>query len=298
MNDFYQTSSDLSNYAFMMMPEMLFKNKKLKPIDTLLFTVLQNRVRLSAKNNWLDEDGRVFIVYSDIELEEMTGTSRQTWRRSKERLVKEGLIKMVEDKSSRIRTNYRIYVKKLVDPRMEERKWQQATQESNKAKETITQETTPEQKPKQIKTQPVDPDQLKAFKERLESLKGEQLSQVELKHLKTVLALYGSNPELIEHALELISKEDKKKQNIFYLKGILAKWKYRGLVTVAQVITNEQAIAAYKKRQQEAESRYQSNVPEWSSMNEPGGYVNPSTPEELENMQRRAKELLAQLDKL
>lgn len=109
------------------------------------------------------------------------------------------------------------------------------------------------------------------------------------------MSLYGSNPELIEHALELISTEEKKKQNVFYLKGILTKWKYRGLVTVAQVITNEQAIVAYKKRQQEAEIRRTiSNVPDWHDPN----YKNTTSPEEKEFMQKRVQELLAKLDNI
>lgn len=293
MKDFYQTPTDLSQYAFLMLPEILLKNKNLKPIDTVLFAMLQNRVRLSAKNNWLDEKGRIFIIFSDTELEEETGTSRQTWRRAKERLVKEGLIELVEDKSARYRTNYRIYVKKLIDPRMKESKWQKATQESNEQKETVTepqkQETTTEATTQTPKTLPVSNEQVEAFQKRLEELKGEKLSQHELNHLKTVVAVHGSHPELIDHALNVIAKEEKNKQNVFYLKGILNNWKYRGQVTITQIIANEQMITAYKNKKN---TKKKTNIPSWSQPN----YKNTMTDQEKAEMELKKKEMLARLN--
>lgn len=292
MKDFYQTPTDLSQYAFLMLPEILLKNKNLKPIDTVLFAMLQNRVRLSAKNNWLDEKGRIFIIFSDTELEEETGTSRQTWRRAKGRLVKEGLIELVEDKSARYRTNYRIYVKKLIDPRMKESKWQKATQESNEQKETVTEpqkQETKEATTQTPKTLPVSKEQVEAFQNRLEELKGEKLSQHELNHLKTVVAVHGSHPELIDHALNVIAKEEKNKQNVFYLKGILNNWKYRGQVTITQIIANEQMITAYKNKKN---TKKKTNIPSWSQPN----YKNTMTDQEKAEMELKKKEMLARLN--
>ena len=297
MKDFYQTPTDLSQYAFLMLPEILLKNKNLKPIDTVLFAMLQNRVRLSAKNNWLDEKGRIFIIFSDTELEEETGTSRQTWRRAKERLVKEGLIELVEDKSARYRTNYRIYVKKLIDPRMKESKWQKATQESNEQKETVTepqkQETTTEATTQTPKNLPVSNEQVEAFQKRLEELKDDKLSQHELNHLKTVVAIHGSHPELIDHALTVIANEEKNKQNVFYLKGILNNWKYRGQVTITQIVANEQIITAYKNKKN---TKKKTNIPSWSQLNNPTALPTAMTDQEKAEMEFKKKEMLARLN--
>lgn len=63
-NYFYGRGAD--QFAFYQIPKILITDEKFAGItmeSKILYSVMLDRASLSAKNGWLDEDGKVFIYY-------------------------------------------------------------------------------------------------------------------------------------------------------------------------------------------------------------------------------------------
>ncbi len=61
---FYSNQAD--QFTFYRIPKALFTDERFKPISAeakILYGILLDRIGLSRKNNWLDENGRVFIIF-------------------------------------------------------------------------------------------------------------------------------------------------------------------------------------------------------------------------------------------
>lgn len=68
---FYGDQSDL--FAFYRVPKRLFTDSRFHNLSTeskTLYGILLDRMSLSAKNGWLDEDGRVYIIFTVQEIRE------------------------------------------------------------------------------------------------------------------------------------------------------------------------------------------------------------------------------------
>ena len=62
---FYGQSGEL--FSFYRIPKLLFQDSRFQPLSTdakTLYGILLDRMGLSAKNGWLDEQGRVFIIFT------------------------------------------------------------------------------------------------------------------------------------------------------------------------------------------------------------------------------------------
>ncbi len=65
---FYGQQADL--FSFYRVPKVLFTNDRFWNVSTdakLLYGIMLDRMNLSAKNGWLDEDGRVYIIFTHEE---------------------------------------------------------------------------------------------------------------------------------------------------------------------------------------------------------------------------------------
>lgn len=68
-NYFYGRGAD--QFAFYQIPKILITDEKFAGItmeSKILYSLMLDRASLSAKNGWLDEDGKVFIYYNWIGL--------------------------------------------------------------------------------------------------------------------------------------------------------------------------------------------------------------------------------------
>ena len=70
------------DYLYYPIPMELFFNKKykgkIKSAGKLLYGFLLNRLSLSAKNNWVDENGDIFLIFTRKEVQEMLDLSDKT----------------------------------------------------------------------------------------------------------------------------------------------------------------------------------------------------------------------------
>ena len=63
----YYYGDQAEQFSFYRIPKVLFTDKRFKDISAeakILYGLLLDRMSLSAKNGWLDQEGRVYIVYT------------------------------------------------------------------------------------------------------------------------------------------------------------------------------------------------------------------------------------------
>ena len=68
---FYGQSGEL--FSYFRIPKALFQDSRFRQLSTdarTLYGILLDRMSLSAKNDWLDEQGRVYIIYTVREVQE------------------------------------------------------------------------------------------------------------------------------------------------------------------------------------------------------------------------------------
>ncbi|SKC04243.1 Replication initiator protein A (RepA) N-terminus [Lachnospiraceae bacterium] len=91
----YIVSEQSNQFDFIRIPralitERFFSNLSLQA--KVLYGILMDRMALSSSNNWLDQEGRVFIVYPIDEIQIDTGLSKRKILEYMSELEKLGLI--------------------------------------------------------------------------------------------------------------------------------------------------------------------------------------------------------------
>lgn len=63
----YYYGNEAEQYSFYRIPKVLFTDSRFKGLSVeakVLYGLLLDRMALSVRNNWLDQDGRVYIIYT------------------------------------------------------------------------------------------------------------------------------------------------------------------------------------------------------------------------------------------
>jgi len=90
--DYFYSESELPHY--LPYPSFLLKSG-LSMTATVVYAVLLNRTTLSQKSNWIDEQGRVFCIYTIEELSRKLGRSDTAIKNAMRELVKVGLLEKI-----------------------------------------------------------------------------------------------------------------------------------------------------------------------------------------------------------
>lgn len=70
----YQTSE-----RYYKLPKLLFESeryKNMKPEVKMVYSVLKDRLELSLSKGWIDEDGTIYLIYSNSNLMALLGCSK------------------------------------------------------------------------------------------------------------------------------------------------------------------------------------------------------------------------------
>ena len=121
------------------------------------------------------------------------------------------------------------------------------------------------------------------YQSRIATLDG---TQFEI--LKEFITLDGMEAKVVLKAIGLAA--DNGKRNFSYIRAILTNWKNDGVLTIAAVDERERAYKESKIKGQSGNQK--SNVPEWSQPN----YVNTTSEETKEELEKRKQEMLKRLD--
>ena len=77
----YFYKRDLERFQFFMLPKILVTGEQFKTISSdakILYACLFDRISLSAKNDWLDKEGRIYIIFTIEEIMKTINRSRPT----------------------------------------------------------------------------------------------------------------------------------------------------------------------------------------------------------------------------
>ncbi|MBE3093210.1 MAG: replication initiator protein A [Actinobacteria bacterium] len=110
-NRFYTAQEEIT-IRFYQVPKALFKNPVYKGLDLgpkLMYSVLRDRLDLSIKNNWQDEKGYIYLIFSGEALSILLEINKNTVTKYKRELVK---YKLIIDKRIGQGNSNRIYVLK------------------------------------------------------------------------------------------------------------------------------------------------------------------------------------------
>ena len=116
---FYGQSGEM--FSYFRVPKILFRDIKFKDLSTdakTLYGILLDRMGLSVKNGWLDEQGRVYIIFPVQEVMDALGCADNKATKLFRELEKFGLI---ERKRRGLGKPSLIYVKNFADPRFRNR---------------------------------------------------------------------------------------------------------------------------------------------------------------------------------
>ncbi|MCO4477790.1 replication initiation protein Rep [Streptococcus infantarius subsp. infantarius] len=94
----YETSE-----RYFKLPKLLFESPRYEDVrldSKVSYSILKDRLSLSLKNNWVDEEGRIYLVYSNSKLMKILNCSKSTLLRIKKQLAEYGLMQEVQQSSS------------------------------------------------------------------------------------------------------------------------------------------------------------------------------------------------------
>ena len=94
----YQTSE-----RYYKLPKLLFESDRYKDMKLevkVAYAVLKDRLELSLSKGWIDEDGAIYLVYSNSKLRALLGCSKSKLLTIKKTLREYGLIDEVQQSSS------------------------------------------------------------------------------------------------------------------------------------------------------------------------------------------------------
>ena len=169
---FYGQSGEM--FSYFRVPKILFRDIKFKDLSTdakTLYGILLDRMGLSVKNGWLDEQGRVYIIFPVQEVMDALGCADNKATKLFRELEKFGLI---ERKRRGLGKPNLIYVKNFADPRFRNREKngsgaadsaQQETAKSrgNKTEWNKTEGSEPDPFPSDAESEPDERTRLEAY---------------------------------------------------------------------------------------------------------------------------------------
>ena len=88
-----------ANQNFYMLHKVLFVNEKYKKLSDsakVTYAILNDRVSLSIKNNWIDQNGDIYFIFTNENLQEVLDKSKNTITKIKKELQEVGLLEQVK----------------------------------------------------------------------------------------------------------------------------------------------------------------------------------------------------------
>ena len=114
---FYGTQAD--QYSFYRIPKALFQDEYFKNLSSdakILYGLMLDRMSLSIKNQWFDEQNRAYIYFSIEDIMELLNCGRNKAVKSLQELDQEKGIGLIEKKRQGFGKTNIIYVKSFVIP--------------------------------------------------------------------------------------------------------------------------------------------------------------------------------------
>lgn len=226
---------DIDNERFYQMPKSLFTNPKYKPMTTtakIIYAILKDRMELSRKNGWTDENGDIYLMFSQESIAELLGVNNSTAYRGMKELVKAGLI---ESKRQGLGRPNKIYINRPESmPNQDYAKM--PNQDYAKTTSPSMQKCPPndtEYNNTEYNNTENDIGHTDGLTDEMSDLikfcndNVEILTPFKMQMLEEYVDDYGI--EWVQRGLEKVAGMDRTKQNVKYLGGVLNGWKKDGV---------------------------------------------------------------------
>lgn len=95
MQNQYFTVQENYKERFYQIPKVFFTSENYKNLTNdmkIAYAILRNRLNLSIKNSWVDEDGNIYFVYSNEKLMEILNCKKEKLTKIKKGLENDGLL--------------------------------------------------------------------------------------------------------------------------------------------------------------------------------------------------------------
>ena len=115
----YFYGGEAEQFSFFRIPKLLFRDEAFKSISTdakVLYGLMLDRMSLSLKNNWMDTEGRVYIIYTIADIMEDMNCADQKAGKLLTELDNNKGIGLIERKRQGLGKPNIIYVKNFVSP--------------------------------------------------------------------------------------------------------------------------------------------------------------------------------------
>lgn len=113
----YYYGNEAEQYSFYRIPKALFTDPRYKPVSAeakVLYGLLLDRMSLSVKNGWLDENGRVYIIFTISDVMETLGCAEQKANKLLSELDGSKGVGLIERKRRGLGKPNVIYVKNFI----------------------------------------------------------------------------------------------------------------------------------------------------------------------------------------
>lgn len=119
----YFYGKEMDNLLFFKLPKILFTDERFQKLSTdckVLYSFMLDRVKLSIQSNWRDEEGRVYIIYTNEEACKWLNKTKKTISNFMSELDSEKGMGLIERKKQGLGKPDLIYVKNLISLILEE----------------------------------------------------------------------------------------------------------------------------------------------------------------------------------
>jgi len=220
-------SNNSGNNSFIKLPKALIKNEKYESLSVcakFLYSVMLDRVELSEKNGWYDEDNRLYIYFTLEEAMKVLGASKSKCIKVFSELDNENGIGLIEKKRSGHCKPARIYI--LLPETEEEENKEEVLKEDFCKSEIETSGSLKYELPEVSKMNPI-----KTYNNKTDIIKTDYISSSPISYNSVVY--YDEKKELMK--IDSCKREIKKRIDYHVLKE---KYNERELFLVIDIMSD------------------------------------------------------------
>ena len=221
---------DIDNEKFYIVPKGLFTNPQYKGLSNtarMVYAILKDRMELSMKNGWHDDNGDVYLIYTQENLADYLGITPRAIKKIMSMLKETGLI---STKRQGLGLPSKIYIHRLnAIPVYGEQKFTSIVNKNSLSMgNKVHTNDTDSNKTDSSKTMGTDEqtDELQPLIDFCQS-NVEILTPFKLQMLEGYVTDYGI--EWVQKGLEKLAGMDRTKQSMRYLGGVLKGWEKDGV---------------------------------------------------------------------
>ncbi|MCO4573728.1 replication initiation protein Rep [Streptococcus infantarius subsp. infantarius] len=237
--------NEVKNNTFYQFPQWLLKEEPYKNLGDkakLMYMLLFDRRTLSIKNKWYDDDGQIYMYFTNEQFMKELNCSEKTIIKAKKELSQIGLLKEVRQGINRPN---RLYINGTVE----------STGQDLKKVQPGTVESTGQdlKKVQGINTNNINTNisNNKYINSSLgDSLKRlNWLDEIQMQRIMEYVGVDGMNIDVVQNAIERCA--DSNIRNFYYLNSILKNWSQKGIKTLEQVVKDDEEhkqAGSFKKK--------------------------------------------------